>query len=118
MPRALEPDVTFDVVLESDRDKPSDSRPTFVYRSLTCREWSKAAGFFDHASGLTAAEFVEQIVEVASIGLVGWRNMGIEFDKSKLLDVVTPAEARELLQRSVNGAVPDPEAKKNSESPA
>lgn len=112
MPRALEPGVTFDVVLETDKDKPEAERPTFVFRSLSCREWAKANGFWERTEGKDCEGIVGELISCVTIGLVDWRNMGQAFDAAKLIDLVTIQEARELLDKSVRGNVPSADEKK------
>jgi len=113
MPRALEPGITFDVVLDSDKDKPEDSRPTFIFRSLSCREWAKCNGFYERLDGKTCETVVDELLAAVSLGLTGWRNLGIQFDASRLGDIVTVQEARELLDKCVRGNVPDADEKKS-----
>jgi hypothetical protein len=92
MPRCLEPGATFEVVLDDDADKPVP--PTFVFRSLSVREWKNAAA----SGGLDAA------IASVKLGLVGWKNMKrdgkeIPFDREELDAVVDELEVVELLRK-------------------
>lgn len=124
MPRALDTDVTFPVVLDYDKDKPKESQPTFVFRSLSSREWAKANGFYERMEGCADSDALkDELCKAATVGLVGWRGMtrdgkAIEFNPEALQDIVTIQEVRELLDKSLRGNIPDPEAKKNSDLPA
>lgn len=119
MPRALEPGVTFDVVLDCDKDKPEGERPRFIYRSLTCREWAKANSFYEKSLSESSSEaVVNSMAECASIGLAGWVNIskdGVEipFSVDALQDVVTFAEMQELLNKQLRGNVPNGDEKKS-----
>ncbi len=90
MPRCLEPGATFDVVLDSDMGKPEAERPTFVFKSLSMREWKKAKGELEGFDGALAC---------VQAGLVGWRNMGRDFAASDLDAVVDENEVVELFKK-------------------
>lgn len=126
MPRALEPNLTFDVVLESDQDKPTAEQPAFVYRTLNGREWRKMAALSDRmdAGGFSSSgEPLDVIFDVCSIGLVGWRNMNgpsgeIAFNPKDLDLLIDPIEAQELMREVMKGNQVSPSDKKKSESAA
>jgi len=106
MPIALDPKRTFTVTLESDRDKPVETRPLFVCRYLTARQWKEIArlqdGIDESAGG---AEALERIIEAIAMGLVGWENMiapdgeRVPFDAHDLDTLLTMPEAMELFQK-------------------
>jgi len=101
MPIFLEPDQSFPVWLESDRDKPEDSRPTFFVRSQSMRNQRKVLEVLDviHRPGVTVEQIFNETVEQLKKVLAGWSNMnGIAFDPESIEDVFTLTEARELLR--------------------
>jgi len=115
MPLALEPNETFEIVLESDKKKPAEQQPKFIYRYLTCRQWRQLASFNEKLDELgknkdaSTDNVMDEIFETAAIGLVGWVNMfdpqskePIPYDKNKLEDVVTMSEVMELIVKLVN----------------
>mgnify|MGYP007071673462 CR=1 FL=1 len=86
MPRCLDPGARFELVLDSDAEKPEGERPTFVFRVLSMREWSEAA------------DQEKPSLAILKAALCDWKNMaGIEFDKERLEDVLDHLEAVELL---------------------
>ena len=105
MPRALEPGMEFEIVLDSDAEKPAGARPTFVYRSINGREWRSIAAITDRmeAGGFSSGgDALDVIYQACSTGLVSWRNMygpdgEIEFNASDLDLVIDPMEAKELM---------------------
>ena len=109
MPLALEPNETFELILESDKDKPREIQPRFIYRHLTCRQHRYIAKFRERLEELkkdasTAIDnMMDEIKKTATINLAGWVNMNdadgkpIPFDIEKFEDIVGLAEANELI---------------------
>lgn len=125
MPLALEPNATFDVVLDSDKTKPKGTRPTFVCRYLSCRTWREVAETIqnleeDNADGPAVMKLV---IEQLNKCVVGWRNMAapgeksIRFSLNELPAVIDLFEAMELLKKALEGR-PDATDLKNSRSPS
>ena len=108
MPLALEPGLTFDVVLESDKQKPKP-KPTFVFKYLSGREFRKVGRIqeeFERSE--TTDQIVDCLFEGVAVGLVGWSGIidpatGIEipFDVADLDRILTITEANELLQKKM-----------------
>ncbi len=101
MPIFLEPDQSFPVWLESDKDKPEESRPTFFVRSQSMRNQRKVLEVLDviHRPGVTVEQIFNETVEQLKKVLAGWSNMnGIAFGSEAIEDVFTLTEARELLR--------------------
>jgi hypothetical protein len=101
MPIFLEPDQSFPVWLESDKDKHEESRPTFFVRSQSMRNQRKVLEVLDnlHKPGVTVDEVFSETVEQLKKVLAGWSNMnGIAFTPEAIEDVFTFTEARELLR--------------------
>jgi len=104
MPLACDPNQTFRVHLDSDADKPDESRPDFEFRFLTGREWKACVTVDDRIEGAeNAVAILDDVLDLLRPLLVGWRNMTdrtgrpMPFDKAGLEDLVNPAEAWELL---------------------
>jgi hypothetical protein len=105
MPRALEPGATFDVVLDCDKDKPKETRPTFVYGALTGRQWRSIAELWDKLDTTTGAvESCQLLFDAARTNLKGWRNMvnpvsgnAFPFDPKELDQIIDVAEAHEII---------------------
>ena len=122
MPIALEPDSKYDYVLSSDASKPKDKQPTFVFKYLSARKWKELAACSDSFEKDDSGEkAMDAVFEAIKKSLIGWRNMigpdgkEIGFDIDKLEDIVTPAEAMELMQAAVT-QTPSIEDKKKSDS--
>lgn len=102
MPLFLEPGQKFPVVLEIDKDKPAESRPTFYARSQSMRNQQRIADVLDSIYAEpqpTVEQMFSDICEALATVFVGWSNMGgIEYSKDALRDVLTFTEARELLR--------------------
>lgn len=126
MPKALDPEATFDVVLESDRDKAQGERPTFMYRHLNGREWRKLATLNDQfVASPGGNKSLDCIYEAVAIGLVGWRNMidretqePIEFSPENIDLVIDPFEADEITAQILSAGTPSPGEENGSESPS
>lgn len=105
MPLALDPEARFELVLESDADKPAGERPTFVCRFMPNRDWKVVAHVADRIGEL-AAEGIEamltQMEDALALALVDWRHMGgIDYARERIPDVLTPGELVELIQKAV-----------------
>lgn len=102
MPIALEPDQKFPIVLESDQDKPASVRPVFWAKSQSMRGQAKIAKVLDRMrddADVTAEQLFADAVNTLSEVLTGWEHMGgREFSPESLRDVLTYAEARELMR--------------------
>ena len=105
MPRALEPGATFDVVLACDKDKPKESRPTFVYGALSGRQYRALCELWDKISSLpTWTEQCDALFKAAGMNLQGWRNMidpatgnAIPFDAKEFDRLVDVPECHEII---------------------
>ncbi len=91
MPIFLEPDQSFEVVLDSDADKPVASRPVFVARSQSMRGQRKIMEAIDmlHADGVTVAQVFDAAVEQLKRVLTDWRNMGREYTADAIEDALS-----------------------------
>jgi hypothetical protein len=119
MPLILEPESTFEYVLDYDKAKPKDKQPTFIFKFLSSRKWKEIAGLSDiFDKGESGEAAVDVVFKAIRGSLTGWRNMKnpdgseITFDADLLDDIVTPAEAVELMQAAVS-QMPTAEDKKN-----
>jgi hypothetical protein len=100
MPRFLEPNQKFSIVLDSDKDKPVESRPTFFAKSLSMREQTKLGGELDQAWGLGTTEAIfEATCEMLKGYIVGWQNMGSFEFGCDVQEFLSFDEAKELLRK-------------------
>ena len=103
MPIFLEPGQSFPVVLDCDKDKPAETRPTFYVRSQSMRGQKRILEVLDRLStdeSVTVDDLFSDAVNVLSDVIVRWTNMNnIELSKEAMLDVLTYQEARELLRK-------------------
>ena len=121
---AMDPNNTFEIFLECDKEKPKAERPCFVYHYLTGRQWLKVAEvqekLTEHES---MAALVDSVYGGCRVGLVGWKNLNgpdgaeIPFDANMLEDILTLKEAQELVLAVQNNG-PTVEDKKKFDSPS
>jgi len=124
MPRALEPGATFEVVLESDKDKPVETRPCLVCPSLIARAWGQVWSFYERAMTSSDGTWVDDLLAALKIGVNGWRNFNdpqtsqpIAFDPAEFDRVFQRLELFEAVGKVAReGNVSADDAKK-SESP-
>lgn len=100
MPVFLEPNQKFPIVLDIDRDKPADVRPTFYARSLSMREQLSLSAEMDASLQHEETEAIfAATCELLGRYLVGWTNMG-EFEFGcDVREFLSHGEARELLRK-------------------
>ena len=117
MPVFLEPDQKFPIVLERDKDKPAESRPTFFAKSQSMRGQRRVADTLDRLreKDVSTKQLFDEIVETLGAVLVGWSNMGIPYAKESIENVIDYFEARELLQLVMFNQHVTSEEKKSSE---
>jgi len=117
MPRALDPNARFPIVLKSDRNRP-EPRPTFWARYLTGREWialSEAQNTGEHK--------LASWYNVLRLCVVDWQHVTdaagneIRFAPASFENILDPGEARELVEACAAGQQPDADEKKDSGSP-
>ena len=124
MPLATDPNQTFEVVLISDRDKPENEQPAFIYRYSTGRQWRAANEFrqkINAAKDDSEMPFdtLDELYAMISNRMIGWRNMkdpdtgdDLPFDISRLDDILTLPEAFELLALKLEQRVNEMDKKK------
>jgi len=113
MPRALEPGVTYPVVLACDKDKTPP--PTFLFRAATAREWRSIAATRSGLDAKTLVEHIDETVTAVRLTLAGWKDLGVEFDTAELDNVVGPFELAELLAAVITQGGVSAEEKKSSD---
>ena len=114
MPIFLEPDQRFPIVLDSDKDKPIESRPTFFVKSLSMRGQLRLSTAMDEAlSHSTANEIFEATCKLISEHVVGWKNMGDFEYGCDVAEFLAHSEARELLSKVLSNQHVSPEEKKS-----
>ena len=121
MPIASDPDCQIRLTLKSDEDKPEDSRPVFIFRHLTVRQWRKTAAIQDSLqTAESGSDAVAMILDALMPSLVNWEHLEVSgepvsYDPAKLDDLLTLGETMELLAALLEasaGPTPD-EAKKS-----
>lgn len=110
MPRCLDPNQRFPLVLDSDKDKPAESRPTFYFRAFSARRWREIK------------ESNPSIRTVLDEALVGWEHMtkdgqDISFAPGELEAITDDGEQRELLDKLAEESHLSPADKKKLELP-
>lgn len=116
MPLKLEPNQTFDVCLDIDKDKPADTRPVFEVRVLSVREQRKISAALEKAmQAETTDGYYDGLVDLIDDVVTGWRNMGQDYSKEALEDVLVHVEMRELLAKIQVGQAMTEDEKKSSE---
>lgn len=101
MPAFLEPDQTFPIVLDIDKDKPADVRPAFMAISVSMRESSKLTVLIDTMTedAKDSEEIYDRAIAAVMKYVKGWKNMGgLEFNEDNLRNL-TFMESRELLRK-------------------
>lgn len=123
MPLVCEPNATFDYVLECDRDKPLESRPTFVFRYLNCRKWRELAAISDSlGSGKSGPEVMDICLKVITEIITDWRNITdangqeLPYNPDNLADILTMSEVQEMMLAGITQQSVSDEDKKKSES--
>jgi hypothetical protein len=102
MPIALEPNLTFDVWLDSDKDKPIASRPVFVAKTQSLRKQREIHRVIDmiFEEGVKVDDVFDSAVACILDSCAGWRNMGNHaFTASGIEDVLSFSEIREVLRK-------------------
>lgn len=101
MPKLLDPDCTFKVVLKSDKEKHPDR--AFRFRALSAREFVSLAEVYETTAD-SDSQAIKKTCNAVRVGLVGWENMGDrEYNPEELDDLVTLGEATELLKEMLEG---------------
>lgn len=129
MPLALDPQATFEVVLEYDAGKPPEARPCFVCRALSARVWRSLASAADEVDRLReekagGGQALDVVFDKLQSAVVGWHRMvdveGFEvpFAPESLDLVLTISEAWELLFKILGQSRASGTDLKNSESPS
>lgn len=123
MPIATDPQQTFNIVLEFDEDKPAETRPTFICRYLTARQWKQIARLQDEIDEASRGDVaLDKILDALTMSVAGWRNMTdtdgreIPFDLSGLDALLTMGEVMELFQKILTGQKPTETDEKKSVS--
>ena len=124
MPLATRPNVTYEIVLSTDKHLPKDKQPVFVFRYLDIIAWEEIAKLNDKFErSNNTVEMINLAFQVIENTLCDWRNMktvgdkNIPYNPKKLKSMVTLHEATELMQAAVS-QTPSIEGKKKLDSPS
>jgi hypothetical protein len=102
MPIALDPEQRFPLVLDCDKNKPTDSRPTFFVKALSMREQVRLSASIDaiFEDAKSSEVICDRTVDVFSQYVVGWSHMGPhQFGSADIRDFLTQQEAMEILRK-------------------
>lgn len=115
MPAFLEPDQKFAVVLDIDKNKPKETRPTFFVKSLSMREQKRLSDDMDLSfNHETTEQICNATCELVRKYVVGWENMGqYKFAETDLQEILSIQEARELLRKVLSNSYVQHEEKKS-----
>ncbi len=120
MPVALDPSKRFEIVLDSDKDKPKETQPRFFCRVLSSAAWKEIINIGEQARGSTdGREIISSVFAALKMAIVDWQNMGEHaFSQNAFELILDPVEARELLGKVVSGAMLGADDAKKSVSPS
>lgn len=123
MPFVVDPEAIQRIVLASDEGKSPE--PVFLYRHLSFRKFAELEALRASIGKEDLAVSIRKQFAALSDGLVGWENLTdpihgkpIPFNPSAMPDLLTVAEAQEILIKRLTGAVPSIEDKKKLPSPS
>lgn len=119
MPVFLEPDKTFPVVLDCDKEKPESERPTFYAKSQSMRGQQHIGNVLDRLrtdSEIELDDLFSEVADTLANVLTGWKNMGDIGYPTDVREFLTFSEARELLRKVMFNQHVTEEEKKSSES--
>lgn len=124
---ALDPNNTVEFFLQLDADKPPESRPTFIAKYLTAREWSRVDELTRRAQkSESTEEGINLLVEALSVGLVGLWNVKnlqgltvtLNHGASVLADLLTIEEMWECVLGMLRSVRLSEESRKKSIAPS
>lgn len=102
MPKLLDPDCKFDAILLDDQSK--ENPPTFEFRALSVRQFNQIVDSYEGLDEIaTESGKMKVVIDALTTAMVGWRNMGRDFNPDQLADILTIAEAIELLEYMLAG---------------
>lgn len=87
---------TFEYDLDANSEVEADKRRVLVYRHRVARAWIehlKQAKQIVAGTRVDTIEYIEAFDRLLSVGLVGWRNLGLEYREG-----LTPADVLSALQ--------------------
>lgn len=102
MPIALEPNLTFEVWLDSDKDKPIASRPVFIAKTQSLRKQREIHRVIDmiFEDGVKVPDVFDSAVKCLLEACSGWRNMvDHSFDADGIESALNFSEIREILRK-------------------
>lgn len=76
MAPTADPQDTYELSFDRDRDRAEDRRRRFVFKHLTARQWKRAAEILDHLDQAAGgAAMIDEIIAGLSLGLIGWHHV-------------------------------------------
>ena len=122
MPFVVDPGAIQRIVLSSDEAK--SPCPAFLYRHLSFRKFAELEALRASIGKEDFSESIRKQFAALADGLVGWENITgadgqpIPFNREAMPDLLTIAEAQEILIKRLTGAVPSVDDKKKLPSPS
>lgn len=115
---AVDTESVFEFVLDADKGKPADARPTFLFRYPSLRDFKRIAALFAESESATDPdEMIAKATGGISHRLCGWRNMGTPYDPANLEAVITSADMWEMRNRLLGEMTISESEKKRLSSP-
>jgi len=102
MPIALEPGLTFEVWLDSDAEKPIESRPRFIVKTQSLRQQREIHRVIDliFENNVTVDDVFDAAVDCLYKSCLSWKCMGdLAFSRECIEDVLSFSEIREILRK-------------------
>jgi hypothetical protein len=123
MPKAMDPNSTYRVVLACDKGK--TPAPTFLYPYLTGRQQMAMMELYESVDGTNVqSQNMHKAFELAGMFLRGWENVTgqdgapLAFGPDKLPEICSVVEAMELAHQVLFGQALDVMDKKKLDSPS
>jgi hypothetical protein len=114
MPISLRPNKRFPIVLECDKDLPSNERPVFYALSKTMEGQQDTLEFLDQLRDQTLEEAFRTTCDKLQELIVGFNNMGNHvFGQHDWRQILSFEEARELIRKVAHNSHLEPEEKKS-----
>jgi len=102
MPICLEPDCSFLVSLDCDKDKPVEIRPAFIVKTQSMRGQREILNTIDRLKqddSTTIDEIFDATLKQLQRVVIGWKNIDKQFSAEALEELLTFGESRELLSK-------------------
>lgn len=120
MPRFCRPEQKYMIVLDEDKEMPKETRPVFWAKSVSMADHQIVAEQMDRNTADSVGEYFDSNVEALAVVITGWEKItnptdgiDIEFSVEAMKEVLTSAEAIELIRKALYNDEVKPEEKKS-----